>query len=1685
MSVYVTGGGGTHLEPRVASHYLAAMVAEGGARGVLGTVVSIKTQQSEIDAPLDDLVIEACLADGTRTRLDLQITTTLSFTRSDEKWLDVVPRAWDTFRQTGFDPATRRIGIAVSQTTTKLERSIQPLLARARHAPDARQYRTRLAKENGANKEQREFQVVLDEIVKNHDVTATDDDVVSFMRCLDVIPFDLDKENASRDLLASIDQLTSVAGSNAEARRIWSSLAAMASRIIPNGGGTDRTSVVHELQTEGYTLGSDRAHTELIGALDADSRAAAASIRETIGGKSISRDELHETLLSALGEARVLRIVGQHGTGKSAMLKRLASEEPAGAPILLLRDLRVTGGGWAAHAAKFGRPMPIASLLRQFGLGGARTLFIDGADKMDAAAQVTINDLLKAIVDTPDLADWRVVMTMREENAQRVDAWLESDIASLPSKTIRVEGFDDDEANEAAAALPLLRPLLVDTRSYDAVLRRPFFLEALSRLPVRSGAEVRSEVDLVDLWWEHGGADRADFAPAQDRRNALLSLGEALLLGPGLALSIRGIEAVALHELLQAGVLRHVELGVSVAFSHDIFEEWILAKVLRGRRSEIAQALHDGGQHPQLARPLQLLAADLLERSETGNEWAALLEAVDDDELQTTWRRVVLTAPVRSVRSADMLDRIEAILMRDDARLLARLIMSVRTTETVRDLRFMDEKLFPDLTNDQREQYASETAGPEIVSWMRLIAWLIPRLGVMPASLDKELFTFLSTWASAIPGEFGRYAGLQETAAWAAEKLGDTDSTDERRRPALRGTPDYKDEARGLLLKCVSGAPDIVRNYLASISDHRVGRVRKQILELSVVLASVLPAEVTAFLKRAYLLDLDRPSERRRSGMIERSEALGFDDDHDFYPASPARPPFLHLLRTRTAIGLELISDLCNHAMEAWRQRQTGPGHTPIPITLDLGDGENEYWGDEGTYRWFRGGSHVHMLDTALLALDAWAHERLAAGDALDELCLRIARGNSCNAVLGIAAGLCLSDLRAAATSQAALEIGTHPALWQWDIGRQVGDMGSFSNEIAHWGKWAVLAGPLRDLNRLPHRKHTVRDLSVLFAGIASDEVKAAYSQRIATFLERVPYNTAEQRDDPDEANAARAAFEPLRQQADPANLVTEVVDDKTYISMRPPYVDDEKHQAFLEEQASLNRVLKLDLWAQKAIESGQPGDEFTLKAAFEEMIALDQSDLLEEVAPLVDMKRRYTQSGVAGTAAVLARDADELWPEVEEAVLHVIQRAATMVEQEDGLSYRGSKVHGHPPVMAAHAYVALVRRDPARHEWKAALLQLAVDPIEGVVEAVYKSASLLSDCTSDMLWRLFCLATQRAARTAAIGRSLHWSPAEAQEQSALADEAEQMMANGTIPSAHPAPLTAGTRRGDGYYRSDFHVNAMQIPVGPLMGSTTRGPMIDHAASLIDWALMSLDEKRNRGDTPYEWLFALYRWLGDLITYISPAELRALLIARVDAAESQAAAELVDGIMQRFMLNILIDKSPIDADTLEKWTVLIDWAIARPGWAFTPEDARQHDRGMAISAFLSFPHQGLISVIDDDWPNLPALLPSIQRAAETFATERTAFTAMLSMLERRSAQLLPQPGLAWIERVLQVRKSDGDFWHRNSNGELLVLLLRKLVQQQVVVGKNREIVIRAADLLIELGIKGAAHLQQDLVRVKR
>ena len=165
----------------------------------------------------------------------------------------------------------------------------------------------------------------------------------------------------------------------------------------------------------------------------------------------------------------------------------------------------------------------------------------------------------------------------------------------------------------------------------------------------------------------------------------------------------------------------------------------------------------------------------------------------------------------------------------------------------------------------------------------------------------------------------------------------------------------------------------------------------------------------------------------------------------------------------------------------------------------------------------------------------------------------------------------------------------------------------------------------------------------------------------------------------------------------------------------------------------------------------------------------------------------------------------------------------------------------------------------------------------------------------------MFCLATDRAAGTYETARGLYWSEAEAREQSELLERLERDVAAGKLPRPHPAPVSAGARSDDGDYRSDLHVAAMRLPLGPMLNPATRDLLIDHAAGALEWALASLAEKNGGGDTPFEWLFEFGRWLGRLIAFLSTAEIEALLVRRLDAANPRAAAEVMDMVLQGFI----------------------------------------------------------------------------------------------------------------------------------------------------------------------------------------
>jgi hypothetical protein len=603
-----------------------------------------------------------------------------------------------------------------------------------------------------------------------------------------------------------------------------------------------------------------------------------------------------------------------------------------------------------------------ATVLREFGCSGEPILFIDGIDKIDdPAEQVTVNDLVCTVARSEFLERWRIVVSVRGQNLRHIETWLDvSALKTLGLATVTVDALGRDELAVIASAQPRLAPLLKQSNNLDVILSRPFFIGALLTLTERSSATALppTEVDLLRLWWSLGGADRQEFSAAQHRRNALMLLAQQLARSPSGALSIASIPPEPIAELKAAGVIRDKALGHSVIFTHDIYEEWTLCEFLLASRDDVAAQLTATGEPQAFVRPIQLLGTYLLETEPSTQAWETLLAATADERLRPVWQRAVLTASLQSTQAVSLLEKLTDFLLADGSLRLRRLLTAIRTIEVVPNPLYLNEQRLPGIEPAERVKLAEHAALPKITPWLRLLAWLVPRLTALHPELIPDLLPVLRTWQDAWAGNNLRYC--REIGAEAYRWLQEFESAryfgnwKERREPfgvqyRHEKMADLEKSIRQLFLASAGDAPELARRYLAEVSkEDSYGRdVREQVLSACVQLIRYLPRELVDFILEAFL---EYPNERGDtfgSNYMHMTDELGIAGHRSFYPASPLQMPFLALLRNHEAEGLRLVRGICNHSIAVWRWTRTHVLHyapaNPIPVTVGFPGGSKPF----------------------------------------------------------------------------------------------------------------------------------------------------------------------------------------------------------------------------------------------------------------------------------------------------------------------------------------------------------------------------------------------------------------------------------------------------------------------------------------------------------------------------------------------------------------------------------------------------------------------------------------------------------------------------------------------------------------------------------------------------------------------
>lgn len=275
-----------------------------------------------------------------------------------------------------------------------------------------------------------------------------------------------------------------------------------------------------------------------------------------------------------------------------------------------------------------------------------------------------------------DARPWTVVFTSRTQNLTRVMGW----IAVPPEQavqTIEVAALTDVEFEVIAAQHPTLALLDGDER-LRPMTRNLFMVGRLTdprvaaTLPTQT---VQTELDLANVWWTDAvGAGGADGVA---RQTLLVNLAADLLReeranGP--------YEGAALHSLESDRIVSRDNFGV-VRFTHDLFEDWVLARLLGQKGPQLPAFLATVSAPFRLQRGARLLGALLLQDGQT-ECWRDLLVGIEEDPaLKERWQLTFVSSPLLSARATTLLDDIQPFLVEGSSERLRALLTATVTLD--------------------------------------------------------------------------------------------------------------------------------------------------------------------------------------------------------------------------------------------------------------------------------------------------------------------------------------------------------------------------------------------------------------------------------------------------------------------------------------------------------------------------------------------------------------------------------------------------------------------------------------------------------------------------------------------------------------------------------------------------------------------------------------------------------------------------------------------------------------------------------------------------------------------------------------------------------------------------------------------------------------------------------------------
>ncbi len=752
--VSLSGGQGFNYEDQVAARFLVDMLAGVASFGCdFGQIVRVDWQTRDAHRLLDDLAVTFKSQTGQHVaecsiKSDRQVT-------SGGFPVNFVEAAWEQWHHAlhpDFNKERDLLVLVVGELANDVQESWSTLLRQSLATTNERFLERHKAPvgDQGSQSSETARSILKSLYCPNSLQSKGPSDAmvtVDLVRRIRLIHYDFESEpSRHREWSISDCQRLVRNSSLEEAKRLWISLVSIASELRGLGGSIDLPMLQTKLRPAFQLVDhpdylSDwrslrRVSTEILN-----------DIRDTIGDvTTIKRDEDVAKVNQKLDSKQLGLLIGESGTGKSALAKSVAQTGYDEIVAITSEDCNVSR--LSQLDDKLGISHPLAEVLRSS--RGRCLLILDSLENFSDQALKIAAKVVRDVIDLPWSDQIHVLLVCQSDSAQQLipklalngidKAFLEPIQLSVPPSEAITPVLLQLSGLSWATLHIELRPLLRNLKILDWVVQAS---QAGQQLDSTETTGIISLIDYLWSQWIEGG-DRGIAGGGLLKKIASM---EATGLSMGVPLSrLDHSEQLALKPLLTSDLLKRKP--ERIYFSHDLLGDWARLRLLIGEDPTRSNLDIDRFASPRWHKALRLFGRWLLSQPEGIRRWSeAIKRSESSGSVGIVIRDQLLDSISLDENTSSLIKKALPTLCEDDGRLLKLLLDRFFVVATLPDLHFFQFK--------GDASYSSEFEAtfrvPRWPYWGPMLTVLSEKIDVVSKHAPDEAIRISKLWLEKTP----------------------------------------------------------------------------------------------------------------------------------------------------------------------------------------------------------------------------------------------------------------------------------------------------------------------------------------------------------------------------------------------------------------------------------------------------------------------------------------------------------------------------------------------------------------------------------------------------------------------------------------------------------------------------------------------------------------------------------------------------------------------------------------------------------------------------------------------------------------------------------------------------------------------------------------------------------------------